>query len=68
MKDNTITKIVKELHECQGDNMKLVSQLEFMNGMVQAMAKELASIENVDPQEIIEEYTIKVYEQQKKER
>ena len=68
MKDNTILKIVKELHEVQGDNIKCMTQLDFMDGIVQAMAEELANIEGVDPQSIIEEYTIKVYEKQKKDR
>ena len=30
--DNTILKIVKELHEVQGDNIKCMTQLDFMDG------------------------------------
>lgn len=59
----TIVKIIKELHVTQADRIVLTNQLESMTLMCNHMADELAKIEGVDPESIIEEYTYKAYEQ-----
>ena len=59
----TIVKILTELHETQANRIALTNQLESMTLMCNHMAEELAKIEGVARESIIEEYTYKAYEQ-----
>ena len=63
--DITIVKMVQELHETQADNMKLATQLEFMTLMCDEMADDLADTDEHGKNQLIEDYTYKVYEKVK---
>ena len=68
--DAMVMKIVKELHGSQAENIKMATQLQFVTDMVEMMATDMAleSKGNVAKNSIIDDYAVRVYEQQKQKK